>query len=111
MPAVIPFKLMRPDGEAPRLIFENPILASGTGAMPAGIGICADAWTAYSRRQRKLLERVFIRRRRARGPTTKTSSPSRFSKKPAVGVPVGRMEVSRRKENPVKALIGEPEKA
>src|SRR6267154_1864319 len=111
MPAVTPFKPMRPDGEAPRLIFENPMLASGTGAMPAGIGICADAWTAYSRRQRKLLERVFIRRRRARGPSIRTWEPIALLEKTGGWVPVGRMEVSRRKENPVKALIGEPEKA
>src|SRR5260370_3290470 len=108
MPAVIPFKLMRPDGEAPRLIFENRILACGTGAMPAGIGICADAWTAYSRRQRKLLERVFIRRRRARGPTIKTWEPIALLEKTGGWVPVGRMEVSRRKENPVKAFSGAP---
>src|SRR6267154_2442698 len=65
MPTVTPFKPMRPKGEAPRLMFENPMLASGTGAMPAGRGICADAWAAYSSRQRKLWQTIFMARRRA----------------------------------------------
>jgi hypothetical protein len=45
------------------------------------------------------------------GPEYQDMEPIALPEKTGGWVPVGRMEVSRRKENPVKALIGEPEKA
>lgn len=100
---------MRPAGEAARIRLENPMLASGAGAMAAGGGNCADARPAQTSRQNILVQAIFIARQRA-GSRIGALNPSSLSIELGVGAPDGRMEAPGRKENPVKALIGMPDK-